>query len=50
MGVKTFVALCEKLAAAYGEHFKPTALLQDMAAKGDTFYSRFNPYTESKAA
>ncbi|MGO4439363.1 3-hydroxyacyl-CoA dehydrogenase NAD-binding domain-containing protein [Rhizobium sp. RAF56] len=50
MGVKTFVALCEKLAAAYGERFKPTALLLDMAAKGDTFYTRFNPYKESKAA
>jgi 3-hydroxyacyl-CoA dehydrogenase/enoyl-CoA hydratase/3-hydroxybutyryl-CoA epimerase len=44
MGVKTFVALCEKLAAAYGPHFKPTPLLKDMAAKGETFYGRFDPY------
>ncbi|MCQ1767009.1 3-hydroxyacyl-CoA dehydrogenase NAD-binding domain-containing protein [Neorhizobium galegae] len=44
MGVKTFVALCEKLAASYGPHFKPTPLLKDMAAKGETFYGRFDPY------
>ena len=44
MGVKAFVALCEKLAATYGEHFKPTPLLKDMAAKGETFYGRFDPY------
>lgn len=51
MGVKTFVALCEKLAAQYGDHFKPTPLLLDMAAKGETFYERFNPYgAEQKAA
>ncbi|MEN3150902.1 FAD-dependent oxidoreductase [Neorhizobium sp. IRAMC:178] len=44
MGVKTFVELCERLAAAYGPHFKPTPLLKDMAAKGETFYGRFDPY------
>ncbi|CAN7609976.1 FAD-dependent oxidoreductase [Neorhizobium sp. LjRoot104] len=44
MGVKNFVALCEKLAASYGAHFKPTELLKDMAAKGETFYGRFDPY------
>jgi 3-hydroxyacyl-CoA dehydrogenase / enoyl-CoA hydratase / 3-hydroxybutyryl-CoA epimerase len=51
MGVKTFVALCEKLAADYGDHFRPTPLLLDMAEKGETFYGRFNPYgEEAKAA
>lgn len=50
MGAKTFVDLCEKLAAAYGPHFKPTALLKDMAAKGETFYGRFDPYRVEKAA
>lgn len=50
MGVKTFVALCERLAAKYGEHFKPTPLLLDMAAKGETFYGRFDPYAKGKAA
>jgi 3-hydroxyacyl-CoA dehydrogenase/enoyl-CoA hydratase/3-hydroxybutyryl-CoA epimerase len=44
MGVKAFVALAERLAAAYGEHFRPTALLREMAAKGETFYGRFDPY------
>ncbi|AYC99544.1 3-hydroxyacyl-CoA dehydrogenase NAD-binding domain-containing protein [Neorhizobium sp. NCHU2750] len=51
MGVKTFVALAEKLAATYGTHFAPTPLLKDMAAKGETFYGRFDPYGEiGKAA
>ncbi|NTJ64653.1 3-hydroxyacyl-CoA dehydrogenase [Agrobacterium rhizogenes] len=50
MGVKVFVELCEKLAAAYGPHFQPTALLKDMAAKGETFYGRFDPYRVAKAA
>ncbi|OCI96819.1 3-hydroxyacyl-CoA dehydrogenase [Rhizobium sp. AC27/96] len=50
MGAKTFVDLCDKLAAAYGPHFKPTALLKDMAAKGETFYGRFDPYRVEKAA
>ncbi|MCC2608443.1 FAD-dependent oxidoreductase [Neorhizobium petrolearium] len=50
MGVKTFVALCEKLAASYGPHFKPTELLKDMAAKGETFYGRFDPYGKAREA
>jgi 3-hydroxyacyl-CoA dehydrogenase/enoyl-CoA hydratase/3-hydroxybutyryl-CoA epimerase len=50
MGVSTFVALCEKLAAKYGDHFKPTPLLLDMAAKGETFYGRFDPYAKREAA
>ncbi len=50
MGVKTFVDLCEKLAATYGPHFQPTVLLKDMAAKGETFYGRFDPYGAKKAA
>jgi 3-hydroxyacyl-CoA dehydrogenase / enoyl-CoA hydratase / 3-hydroxybutyryl-CoA epimerase len=50
MGLKTFVALCEALASTYGDHFLPTPLLKDMAAKGETFYSRFDPYGIAKAA
>jgi 3-hydroxyacyl-CoA dehydrogenase/enoyl-CoA hydratase/3-hydroxybutyryl-CoA epimerase len=50
MGVKNFVAMCESLAASYGAHFKPTPLLLDMAAKGETFYGRFNPYRQQIAA
>ncbi len=44
MGVKAFVDLAEKLAAAYGDHFRPTPLLKDMAARDETFYGRFDPY------
>lgn len=50
MGAKAFVALCEKLAATYGDHFAPTPLLKDMAAKGETFYGRFDPYAKTAAA
>ncbi|MEM6460580.1 MAG: FAD-dependent oxidoreductase [Pseudomonadota bacterium] len=41
MGLKAFVHMCEGLAANYGSHFEPTALLKEMAAKGETFYTRF---------
>ncbi|OLP58289.1 3-hydroxyacyl-CoA dehydrogenase [Xaviernesmea oryzae] len=50
MGVKTFVALCETLAASYGDHFQPTPLLKEMAEKGETFYGRFDPYRAEKKA
>lgn len=50
MGVKAFVDLAEKLASRYGDHFKPTPLLKDMAAKGETFYSRFDPYPATDKA
>jgi 3-hydroxyacyl-CoA dehydrogenase / enoyl-CoA hydratase / 3-hydroxybutyryl-CoA epimerase len=43
MGVKAFVELCEDLAKRYGERFKPSKLLLDMAKKGETFYGRFAP-------
>ncbi len=41
VGLKTFVAECEALAAKYGDRFKSNALLREMADKGETFYSRF---------
>lgn len=50
MGAKAFVELCEKLAASYGPHFQPTPLLKEMAAKGETFYERFNPYPAADKA
>ncbi|RYX99591.1 MAG: 3-hydroxyacyl-CoA dehydrogenase [Bradyrhizobiaceae bacterium] len=43
MGTKNFVALCHKLEAKYGSRFTPPKLLEDMAAKGETFYERFAP-------
>lgn len=50
MGVKSFVELADKLSQTYGPRFKPTPLLLDMAAKGETFYGRFDPYAAQKAA
>ncbi|MCP3056496.1 FAD-dependent oxidoreductase [Aurantimonas marianensis] len=51
MGVKAFVALCERLADRHGERFQPTPLLREMAEKGESFYGRFPPKTpEAKAA
>ncbi len=43
MGVKAFVALCDKLADRHGERFRPTPLLREMAEKGESFYGRFPP-------
>src|SRR3954470_1819432 len=42
-GVKTFVALCERLAKKHGARFAPAKLLLDMAQKGESFYGRFAP-------
>jgi len=44
MGAAAFVALSKKLQKKYGPQFKPPRLLLDMAAKGETFYERFDPY------
>jgi len=43
MGTKNFVALCERLAKKYGPRFEPPSLLRDMAAKNESFYTRFAP-------
>ncbi|KQQ80590.1 FAD-dependent oxidoreductase [Aureimonas sp. Leaf324] len=43
MGVESFVALCERLAEKHGERFRPTPLLKEMAARDESFYSRFAP-------
>ena len=48
VGAKAFVARADALKALYGKPFEVPQLLRDMAAKGETFYSRFNP--EKKAA
>ena len=40
MGVASFVAAAERLAAAYGPRFAPPRMLEEMAAKGERFYSR----------
>jgi 3-hydroxyacyl-CoA dehydrogenase / enoyl-CoA hydratase / 3-hydroxybutyryl-CoA epimerase len=43
MGTKAFVDLCTRLANKYGERFRSSKLLLDMAKNGDTFYRRFPP-------
>ncbi|QCI98812.1 FAD-dependent oxidoreductase [Agrobacterium larrymoorei] len=50
MGVANFVALAQKLESEYGSRFAPTPLLKDLAAKGETFYSRFDPYADAAKA
>lgn len=39
VGIKTFVAECEDFANRFGERFKPTDKLKQMAAEGRGFYS-----------
>jgi 3-hydroxyacyl-CoA dehydrogenase / enoyl-CoA hydratase / 3-hydroxybutyryl-CoA epimerase len=50
MGTKTFVELCHRLEGKYGSRFTPPKLLEDMAAKGETFYGRFPPKKPAAAA
>jgi 3-hydroxyacyl-CoA dehydrogenase/enoyl-CoA hydratase/3-hydroxybutyryl-CoA epimerase len=50
MGLKAFVALCNKLAKLHGDRFKPGKLLNDMAKKDDTFYRRFPPQPRKAVA
>jgi 3-hydroxyacyl-CoA dehydrogenase/enoyl-CoA hydratase/3-hydroxybutyryl-CoA epimerase len=50
MGVDQFVALCNRLAKLHGPRFRPNRLLKGMAKNGETFYSRFAPKAEKKAA
>ncbi len=48
-GVPAFVAEADRLADAYGERFRPGALLRDMAAKKESFYSRFGEKLKAAA-
>ncbi|WP_442579216.1 3-hydroxyacyl-CoA dehydrogenase NAD-binding domain-containing protein [Mesorhizobium sp. ASY16-5R] len=52
IGVDKFLALSKTLRKKFGDQFKAPKLLADMAAKGETFYQRFDPYAkgEEKAA
>lgn len=50
MGVREFVALCERLEKSHGARFAPNALLRDLAAKGETFYGRFAGGAKKAAA
>ena len=49
IGAKEFVAIAKALQKKYGAEFKPPKLLIDMAAKGETFYQRFDPYAKGPA-
>ncbi len=49
MGPKKFVELCHKFEAKYGSRFTPPKLLEEMAAKGETFYGRFAPKRQTAA-
>lgn len=48
-GVPAFVKEADRLADAYGERFRPNALLRDMAAKGESFYARFGEQLKAAA-
>ena len=51
IGAKAFVKRAKELQKKYGAQFKAPKLLTDMAEKGDTFYTRFDPYAgETKKA
>ncbi|MDV4167007.1 3-hydroxyacyl-CoA dehydrogenase NAD-binding domain-containing protein [Rhodovulum sp. FJ3] len=43
IGAAKAVEWCDRLTEKHGDRFAAPALLRDMAAKGDTFYGRFNP-------
>src|SRR5690606_11015964 len=43
MGTENFVRLAKSLQRKYGPQYKAPKLLRDMAAKGETFYQRFDP-------
>jgi 3-hydroxyacyl-CoA dehydrogenase / enoyl-CoA hydratase / 3-hydroxybutyryl-CoA epimerase len=47
VGAAAFVDRCDAFAAKYGDRFKPNQLLRDMAAKHETFYSRFAPVKQA---
>ena len=49
IGAGAFVEMAKALQKKYGAEFKPPRLLLDMAAKGETFYRRFDPYAKPKA-
>lgn len=41
MGVSEFLKVCRALEEKFGARFTPPPLLEEMAARGETFYSRF---------
>src|SRR5262249_8017928 len=43
MGVKAFIELCKSLEKKFGARFAPGPLRLDMAARNESFYTRFAP-------
>ena len=50
MGVANFVALADRLRRKYGPSFKVPKLLKEMAANGEAFHGRFDPYAKMDEA
>ncbi len=49
VGLAAFEKRAKELAKQYGDHFKPTKLISEMAKKGETFYGRFGEQLKSAA-
>jgi 3-hydroxyacyl-CoA dehydrogenase / enoyl-CoA hydratase / 3-hydroxybutyryl-CoA epimerase len=49
IGARKFAERAKALQKKYGAQFKAPKLLADMAAKGETFYRRFDPYAKPEA-
>jgi 3-hydroxyacyl-CoA dehydrogenase/enoyl-CoA hydratase/3-hydroxybutyryl-CoA epimerase len=49
IGAEKFLKIAKGLQKKYGAEFKAPKLLVDMAAKGETFYERFDPYAGESA-
>ncbi|MGN6584905.1 MAG: FAD-dependent oxidoreductase [Rhizobiaceae bacterium] len=49
MGAAKFLDVAKRLQKRYGPEFRAPKLLLDMAAKGETFYERFDPYGKGGA-
>ena len=50
IGAAVFVKRAKALQKKYGAQFKTNKLLEDLAAKSETFYQRFDPYAAKKLA
>ncbi len=50
IGAAAFRDRARELAAQFGSHFEPPALIEEMAKKGETFYARFGTEEAKQAA
>ncbi len=50
MGTAAFVKLCRQFTKKWGPRFKPNRLLREMAKTNETFYGKFPPKEQEKAA